>query len=119
MQMQGRREANEKQCTCTGKIKGVCHLPVNEYTGLTGFFTRRVAYVGTIQGPTWRPVVQTVMDKGITAREVLENVGVIDIVQGDLEMLESSNEGRVLCELPVNRRNDMCDICCLELFVAP
>lgn len=92
---------------------------MNEYPGLTGFFTRRVAHVGTIQGPTWRPVVQTIMDKGIAAREVLEDVGVIDIIQRDLEMLKSSNEWRILCKLPVDRRNDMCDVCCLKLFVAP
>ena len=64
-------------------------------------------------------MIQSLVDKGIAARKVLENIRVVDVIKGDLKMLESPDQGRVFCELPVNRRDNVCDVCCLKLFVAP
>lgn len=46
-------------------------LPMNEDTALMRLSISRVEEVGAIQGLTGGPIVETVMDKGVTSGEIL------------------------------------------------
>lgn len=50
------------------------------------------------------------MDKGIALRKIGQDVGVVDIVQRDAQMLEPTKRSPALGELPIDGRNDVSDI---------
>jgi len=60
------------------------------------------------------PMIQTLMDEGIAPGKVFQNVGLVDVVQGDAQMLEAAQGSPALGEFPVHRRHYVGDVGVLE-----
>lgn len=68
---------------------------------------------GRVIGVVWlcdAPMMKTLMDERIAAREPLEKVFVFDIVHWDVEVLIALGQGRIIVELPIKDRDYVCDI---------
>ena len=54
------------------------------------------------------------MYEGIAPRKVFQDVGIVDIIQGDAQMLKPTERSPALWKFPVDRRHDMGDVGALK-----
>lgn len=56
------------------------------------------------------PIIQAFVNEGIAPREMFQDVGIVDIIQGNMQVLNPTERGPAWFEFPINDRNNMGDI---------
>ena len=57
-----------------------------------------------------RMVEESLVNEAVAPREPFEEVLVVDVIDGDVQMLVALDEGRVVVEFPVDNRHDVRDV---------
>ena len=92
-------------------VENGIHVPMHKHTASSVMVVRCVLPIfqcGTIVGLTNR--IQATIDKHNSFSEPGDEVLVIDVIHWDVKVLVAFDELRVIVEVPVNDREDVCDV---------